>query len=427
VVSALPRATGQISHGTPGSREPYGIIRCVSFASINRPNGPVTSGAIGPADPAIASLPELHRVNDFCQAVLEPNANHVDRHGIDRGQLDELADTGIFRLPFPVELGGGGADPGMIREATELIAGACGTTWFCFAQHRSPTTALLNSDNDALRARWLAKMISGQAIAGIAFAHLRRAKQAFWISEQSDGWLLDGSLDWVTTWPLTDVVLVQGYLRDGQGQQRDEIISVLVEPPSVDMDIQDRTEIDGLTAGPELALAAMSGTRTWPVRFDNYWVPASQFVSRQPAADWALANSLVAADAKAASFGIARSCINELASIATTSGQDSVQQATEALRGEFESLRATAYAAADAAAADRDVAIATLDERTALRAQALDLAGRASTALIVASGGRALTLTNDAQRHAREALFMMVQGQTPQLRSQTLGMLTSGT
>ncbi|NQU36434.1 MAG: acyl-CoA/acyl-ACP dehydrogenase [Actinobacteria bacterium] len=370
------------------------------------------------------SIP-IDLVTDFVHAVLIPNANYVDQHGIERSQLDELAATGAFGLPYPVDFGGAGASASEVREATELIAGACGTTWFCFAQHRSPTTALMRSENIELRDRWLPKLVAGEAIAGIAFAHLRRPRQSFWISETTDGWLLDGSLDWVTTWPLTDVVLIQGYLRDANGRQRDEIVSVLIEPPHVDLELQDRTEIDGLTAGPQLALAAMGGTRTWPVRFDNYLVAASQFVSRQPAADWALNNSLIAADANPASFGIARACIDELAAVARTSGQRSVRDATDALRTEFQSLRAAAYEAADAAASDRDTAIATINDRMAIRARVLDLVVRASTALIVASGGRAMTLSDDAQRHAREALFMMVQGQTSDLRAHSLGMLAN--
>jgi alkylation response protein AidB-like acyl-CoA dehydrogenase len=418
--------SGQISHRGNRSRAEYGIVSAVSYPSVNSPIRLDKPGIIGPADPTIARLAPIERVNDLVHAVLVPNANYVDQHGIERSQLNELAATGAFGLPFSVDVGGAAASPAVVREATEVLAGACATTWFCFAQHRSPTTALLNSENADLRDRWLRDMVSGEAIAGIAFAHLRRPQQSFWISEHADGWLLDGSLDWVTTWPLADVVLVQGYLRDANGRTQDEIISVLIQPPRVDLDRQDRTEVDGLTAGPQLALAAMGGTHTWPVRFDQFPVPASQFVSRQPAADWALNNSLVASDANPASFGIARACINELANVAQLSGQSSALRATEALRTEFESLRASAYVAADAAAADRETAIATIDSRTELRARALDLAVRTSTALIVASGGRALTLSNDAQRHAREALFMMVQGQTSELRSQSLGMLTSG-
>ncbi len=409
-----------------GSAEVYGIVECVSHPE-----------AVGPNDPSVTTKASIQAISALAEAVLAPNANPVDQHGISRSQLDELAATGAFGLPFDPQLGGGGADPAEVREAVELIAGACGTTWFCYAQHRSPTTNLMRSQNRGLRDQWLPSLVAGEAIAGIAFAHLRRPRQTFWISEHPGGWMLDGALDWVTTWPLCDVVLVQGYLRAGSAPAETrggagagaeaEIISVLIEPPPVDLEYEDRTEIPGLIAGPDLALAAMAGTHTWPVRFDNYFVPDAAFVSRQPAQKWALDNSLVAADANPACFGIARACVNDLGVVAQISGQQPAIAAAAALRDELIGLRQTAYRLADEAAADREVAIATLDERTRLRSQALDLAVRCSTALIVASGGRALTMSQDAQRHAREALFLMVQGQTAELRRDSLALLSSGT
>jgi len=59
-----------------------------------------------------------------------------------------------------------------------------------------------------------------------------------------------------------------------------------------------------------------------------------------------------------------------------------------------------------------------------LRAAALDLNLRAATALVAASGGGAMMLSSNAQRRAREALFLLVQGQTADLRQASLGYLT---
>jgi hypothetical protein len=47
----------------------------------------------------------------------------------------------------------------------------------------------------------------------------------------------------------------------------------------------------------------------------------------------------------------------------------------------------------------------------------------ATTAAVVAGGGRALSLTHRAQRLAREALFLMVQGQTQESRGAHLDAL----
>ncbi|MFA7267367.1 MAG: acyl-CoA dehydrogenase family protein [Candidatus Nanopelagicales bacterium] len=380
---------------------------------------------VGPADSSAGEAAVIDRVAEFANRTLVPHANRIDRRGIGRPHLDELAGTGAFGLPFPADLGGLEADRAVVREATELIAGACGTTWFCFAQHRSPTTAVMNSQNSAVRDRWLRRMVAGEAISGIAFAHLRRPKQRFWIRDEGDSFVLNGALDWVTTWPLADVVLIEGYAQTREGEQRDEIISILVEPPRVDLSKTNLTDREDIQAGPSLALAAMGGTRTWPVAFGGFRVAADQLVSRKSADQWLAENALVSADANPAGFGIARAAINEMAGLGDVTSQPGVVAAARELAEELVELRARAYAAADAAADDREVATASIGDRTVLRAAALNLNLRATSALVAASGGAAMMLSSNAQRRAREALFLLVQGQTADLRTASIGLLTS--
>lgn len=460
---------------------------------------------VGAAEPSAAQTPQIVTISRFAAHTLAPHANRIDRRGIRRSHLDELANTGAFGLPFPTEFGGGDAPKPVIREAVETIAGACGTTWFCFAQHRSPTQAVLRSQNFVLREQWAPRLASGRAIAGIAFAHLRRPKQRFWIREDGGSLILRGSLDWVTTWPLADVVLVEGYLQDRDGQQLDEIVSVLIEPPKVDLNQTHLTDREDIQAGPALSLAAMGGTQTWPVSFSDFRVGAESIVSRKPAEQWLAENALVSADANPASFGMARAAINEMAHLGEATGQPRVVEAAHALAAELVPLRERAYAAADAAAAsvaaapgvraaqaaDADASVTTapgvgaahadaadaasvaaaprvraahaasvsrsksdggsatgyeggsapgravepalggganaaasIEDRTLLRAAALDLNLRAATATIAASGGASMMLSSNAQRRAREALFLLVQGQTTDLRSATLSHLT---
>ena len=148
---------------------------------------------IGPADPQASQSHEIAVIAGFAADTLVPHANRIDQRGIRRPHLDELAATGALGLPFPTALGGSDAPAGIVREATELIAGACGTTWFCAAQHRSPTKAVLASDNALLHDRWAARLVSGNALAAIAFAHLRRPTQRFWIRDEGDRFVLNGS------------------------------------------------------------------------------------------------------------------------------------------------------------------------------------------------------------------------------------------
>ena len=51
----------------------------------------------------------------------------------------------------------------------------------------------------ALQDRWLEPVACGQALAGVAFAHLRRAGAPN---------PLDGRLDWITSWDIADLVLL---------------------------------------------------------------------------------------------------------------------------------------------------------------------------------------------------------------------------
>jgi hypothetical protein len=54
-----------------------------------------------------------------------------------------------------------------------------------------------------------------------------------------------------------------------------------------------------------------------------------------------------------------------------------------------------------------------VDDRLAVRASALELALRSATALVAATGGAAMSLDAAPQRLAREAVFYLVQAQTP--------------
>lgn len=74
-------------------------------------------------------------------------------------------------------------------------------------------------------------------------------------------------------------------------------------------------------------------------------------------------------------------------------------------------MRKQAYALAD-----HPVPHEHLAERLALRTQAYEVLMTATTAAVVAGGGRSLSLTSKAQRLAREALFLLVQGQTAESR-----------
>ena len=58
------------------------------------------------------------------------------------------------------------------------------------------------------------------------------------------------------------------------------------------------------------------------------------------------------------------------------------------------------------------------------RAWGLDLALRAASALVAATGGEAMALSHPGQRLVREAMFYSIQAQSAELRRASLGRLT---
>ena len=75
--------------------------------------------------------------------------------------------------------------------------------------------------------------------------------------------------------------------------------------------------------------------------------------------------------------------------------------------------------------ARQQIDAATADQLPAARARLGDLCVRATAALVASTGGSALFVEHQAQRLAREALFLLVQGQTPEIKRHHLERLTA--
>lgn len=347
-----------------------------------------------PRDGAVAAA------RDLADRLLRSDAELVDSAAVRRSTLDTLAAAGLYGLTAPVEAGGLGQPPAVGREVAELLAGACGSTWFVWTQHSMPLAMLLHSGNEQLQGERLARMIAGKTQSGVAYAHLRRAgAPAVTATRSQGGWTLSGSVDWLTGWGLVDVFLVAAATDNGQ------VVFALV--PAADS--------PGLTASGPLRLAAMQGTSTVRLTLDRLHVPDGDIVAVLPLEVWRADDALRTANAAPHLFGLHREIVRRLRDAAEHRGDRTAARVADRLGEAGERTRTEAYRLIDEVPADE-----RLEERLALRAASLDLAVRGSTALVTATGGRAMSADNSAQRLAREALFYLVQAQTPPVREATL-------
>ena len=358
----------------------------------------MTSAALRPSPGPTAD--PVRTARELADTVLRPQAERADTEGVDRAVVDQVGRAGLLGLAGPRGYGGEDAPAPLRRQVDELLAGADASTWFVTTQHSMPLQTLSRSDNVALRERHLRGMCTGGLLSGVAFAHLRRpGAPAVSATRRTGGWRFDGAVGWATSWGIADLLLLGGLSPAG------EVVFALV-PAAVQ---------PGLAASPPMRLAAMQGTQTVRLALDGLEVADSDVAEVSRAATWLEADRLRTANVTPAVFGLLQEVVRRLAETAARRGDGTARELARQLDDEAQELRSAAYALVDHVPPDEQV-----DDRLALRAASLELGVRAATALVTATGGSAMELGNAAQRLAREALFLLVQAQTPPVREATL-------
>lgn len=345
----------------------------------------------------------VDRARRLADELFRPQAEQVDRTVVPRAHLDAWAGAGLLGLSGPRSAGGAEAAPSVVREVTEVLAGACGSTWFVATQHATPLASIAASGNADLRGRLLPALCSGEVLAGVAIAHLRRpGPPAVSAVRTPSGWRFDGTVAWVTSWGICDVVLLAGVSREG------EVVTVVVPARAA----------EGLTASDPLPLAAMGATRTVSLELRDLTVDAADVIDVGDLGGWLQVDAAKTANAGAHLFGLHRECVTRLLETASRRDDATAAALAQQLAQEGQRLRRVAYTLIDEVPAGEAV-----EDRLAVRAAALDLVVRSATALVVATGGSAMTLGAPAQRLLREAVFFLVQGQTAPVREATLQLL----
>ncbi|MDQ6875083.1 MAG: acyl-CoA/acyl-ACP dehydrogenase [Actinomycetota bacterium] len=352
------------------------------------------------ATPALlAREPAVGRAQELADRLLTPRAQQVDAEGVPLTHVHALRDAGLIGLAGPADAGGGAAAPAVARAVTETLSGACGNTWFVLTQHALPLAMTVASGNPAVCGRYLRPLATGESLAGVAVAHVRRPRPpAVTARPAGDGWSVDGTVGWFTSWGLADVFLLGA-------QAGDDLVFFLV----------DAQPQRGLSAGGELPLAAMGGTHTTTLQLSGLQLGADRVVDVVPREQWLASDATKTANVTPAVFGLLRAVVAELVRTAERRGSAEAADLAAALDAEGGSLRAEAYRLIDEVPAGEAV-----DRRLALRATACELTVRAAAALIAAQAGAAMLLSSPAQRWAREALFHQVQAQTAAVRAAQL-------
>lgn len=336
--------------------------------------------------------PLIDAAHRLAADVLRPAAAAVDTSVVPASHVAALKASGILGAVGP-RSAGGAAVPGPVdREIHEILVGACGSTWFVALQHAGPLRTVADRRGPA-HDRLLRPLCDGRLLAATAVSQLRAHESCPTRVRRVDGgWRFDGVVPWLTSWGLADVMMLGGLSAD------DEVVFVVV----------DAVAAAGLRPSAPMRTAALAAARTVRLHLDGFVVPDSALVGRRGYDEWAALDRRAPVNVNPAVFGLAREAVRLLAE----AGRDEV---AGRLGASIDRLRADAYALIDEIDPDERRA-----DRVRIRVEAGELALRATAAAVTAGGGRAMALSSPAQRLAREALFLTVQAQTPEVRDAQL-------
>lgn len=316
----------------------------------------------------------LSAARRLAEDVLFERALDVDESGeVPIDNLDLFRDAGFYGLWTPCEVGGCGFDELERLTILEALAGGCLTTAFVWAQHGGGSAnAARMPSGSPLHERWARALATGQARGGVAFAHILRPEPCLFAQRSGHGWVLRGVAPFVTGWGHIDAVLVAAH-------EADRLVWMLLPAD----------EAPTLTSR-RLRLAAVDSSVTVELHFDGHVVGDDDVVEVIDYQDWLSFYRTGLRTNGALMLGVAGRALKLLG--------------PSPLDAELDAARTALHAA-------------EVDEMPDRRAQVGYVGIRATSALVSSVGGRAITLAHHAQRLAREALFLLVQGQTADIRA----------
>lgn len=336
----------------------------------------------------------LLKAAKIADEVLLPVAGEVDRTGrIPAGHFDRLAEDGFYGLIAPAEFGGCGVDFADFLQIVEILAGACLTTTFTWLQHHGVVMGLVMTPNAVLREECLGRAVRGELRGGGAFSGVIPDPPRVRAVRSGGGWSITGGVPFVSGWGLVDVLHVSAF-----DEESGDVVSGLI----------DARPGHGISGVHELNLVAGQASSTVRLQFRDLYLPDERVTTRTDRAAYLAGLTLGLRVDGALALGQ----IGRTVALLDAAGY---AEAAEALRTETADVRARF-----------DAAMADPGRLPAMRATCSALAHRACTAYLVAAGGVALVATHEAQRLARESLFILVVASRPEVKAALLDVLTGG-
>jgi butyryl-CoA dehydrogenase len=248
-------------------------------------------------------------VEDFARTVVAPQAAESDQNStFPYAVVKQMADMGLFGLPFPEEYGGMGGDFFALCLAIEELARADSSVAITLEAGVSlGSMPIYAFGNEEQKREWLPRLTSGQALGAFGLTEPGGGSDAGATRTTArldgDDWVINGSKCFITNAgtdisELVTVTAVTGTRDDG----RKEISSILVPVPR-----------PGFTASKNYSKVGWHASDTRELSFDDCRVPSANLLGERGRG---YANFLSILDGgriaiAALGVGLAQACVDE--------------------------------------------------------------------------------------------------------------------
>ncbi|MGO4591069.1 acyl-CoA dehydrogenase family protein [Paenarthrobacter sp. 2TAF44] len=220
-------------------------------------------------------------VADFADEVVAPvSSKHDEEHSFPYDVVSQMADMGLFGLPFPEEYGGMGGDYFALALALEELARVDQSVAITLEAGVSlGAMPIFRFGTEDQKNEWLPKLTSGRALAGFGLTEPEAGSDAGGTRTHAhrDGgqWVINGNKEFITNsgtdiTRLVTVTAVTGQREREDGTTKKEISTILVP-----------TNTPGFTAEKAYNKVGWNASDTHPLTLKDVRVPESNLLGEE--------------------------------------------------------------------------------------------------------------------------------------------------
>ncbi len=211
--------------------------------------------------------------DDFIAQEVEPNLDRIDKQeeGLMESILDKAGELGLLGLSIPDDLGGMGVDFKTTLLATERLGKGYSFSVAYGAHTGIGTLPLLYYGTDALKAKYIPKLATGEWKASYcltepsAGSDANSGKTTATLTDDGKHYIINGQKMWITNAGFADLFTVFAKVGDDKN-----LSAFMVE-----------ASLDGITLNPEEDKMGIKGSSTRQVFFNDVKIPAENMLSEQ--------------------------------------------------------------------------------------------------------------------------------------------------